>query len=221
MAEIYPSFGSIDAIEQRRSARAFTSDPIPTETLREILRLGTFAPSGFNLQPWRFIAVKNRANRKKLQSCAFDQRQVGEAPVVLICCGDRRATASENIEAVIALGRETGAIDDRYADFMRESVPQVFKTAPSFDSVEAWINRHVMLAVSQIMFSAKLFGIDSCPMEGFSGTRVKAAFNIPEDVDVCCLLALGYADEPFKEFGGRFPLEHICFGESYGEDVHL
>lgn len=221
MAEIYPSFGLVEAIEQRRAARAFSSDPVPAETLQEILRLGTRAPSGFNLQPWRFVVVKKRDNREKLKACAFDQRQVGEAPVVLICCGDRQATSSANIEAVIALGEATGAVNEQYADFMRSSVPQVFESAPSFGSIEAWINRHVMLAVSHLMFVAKAFGVDSCPMEGFSTEQVKAAFSIPEHVDVCCLLALGYADAPFKEYGGRFPLEQVCYGESYGETVKL
>jgi len=59
--------------------------------------------------------------------------------------------------------------------------------------------------------------VDSCPMEGFVASQVKQAFNIPHNVDVCCLLPLGYATEPFKQYGGRFPIEQVCFGESYGE----
>ncbi|NET90671.1 MAG: nitroreductase family protein, partial [Kamptonema sp. SIO1D9] len=87
----------------------------------------------------------------------------------------------------------------------------------SFGSQEAWTNRHTMIAVAHIMIAAKSFGVDSCPMEGFVATQVKAAFNIPEDVDVCCLLALGFAKEPFKEYGGRFALDKVYFGESYGD----
>ena len=44
---------------------------------------------------------------------------------------------------------------------------------------------------------------------------------IPEEVDVCCLLALGYAAEPFKEYGGRFGIEQVFFGERYGQSFTL
>jgi nitroreductase len=78
-----------------------------------------------------------------------------------------------------------------------------------------------MLAVAHIMIVAKSYGVDSCPMEGFVTTQVKEAFQIPGEVDVCCLLPMGYADEPFKQYGGRFGIDQVCFGESYGEKFEL
>lgn len=121
--EMQPSTGLKAAIEQRRAARAFHSEAITQAVLQQILQLGVRAPSGYNLQPWRFIVVQEQQNKDKLKACAFNQRQVGEAPVVLICCGDRRVGQMENIESVIQLGREAGAINDDYADYMRSQVP--------------------------------------------------------------------------------------------------
>lgn len=219
--EAQPIIGLKEAIEERRAARSFRPDPIPEEVLSEILRLGVRAPSGYNLQPWRFIVVREQDNKEKLQSCAFNQRQVGEAPVVLICCGDRLVSQPEYIESVIKLGEQAGAMNEGYAQYMREQVPVLFEYHPCFESVEAWTNRHTMLAVAQIMIAAKSFGVDSCPMEGFVSTQVKEAFNIPEHLDICCLLPLGYADAPFKLYGGRFNLEQVCYSESYGEGFTL
>lgn len=217
MSEISSALGVQDSIEQRRAARAFRSEPIPEATLAEIFRLGVRAPSGYNLQPWRFIVVREPENKEKLKACAFNQRQVGEASVVLICCGDRRVNQSQYIESVIELGKQEGAMNDGYADYMRQAIPQLFEYHPCFNNVEAWTNRHTMLAVAHLMIAAKSLGVDSCPMEGFVGTQVKEAFQIPEEVDVCCLLALGYATEPFKQYGGRFGIDQVFFGESYGQ----
>lgn len=219
--EMQPSTGLKAAIEQRRAARAFHSQAIPQAVLQQILQLGVRAPSGYNLQPWRFIVVQEQQNKDKLKACAFNQRQVGEAPVVLICCGDRRVGQMENIESVIQLGREAGAMNDDYADYMRSQVPPFFENHPSFESIEAWTNRHTMLAVAHMMIVAKNLGVDSCPMEGFSTTQIKETFKIPDEVDVCCLLALGYAAEPFKQYGGRFSLDQVCFSESYGQAFSL
>ncbi|WP_365973963.1 nitroreductase family protein [Moorena sp. SIO4G3] len=76
------------------------------------------------------------------------------------------------------------------------SLPQMFEYHVSFQSPETWTNRHTMLAVAHLMIVAKSFGVDTCPMEGFVSAQVKEAFNIPAEVDVCCLLPMGYAGEP-------------------------
>lgn len=219
--EAQPIIGLKEAIEERRAARSFRPDPIPEEVISEILRLGVRAPSGYNLQPWRFIVVKEQENKEKLQSCAFNQSQVSEAPVVLICCGDRLVYQPEYIESVIELAKEAGAMNEGYAQYMREQIPTLFQYHPCFESVEAWTNRHTMIAVAHIMIVAKSLGVDSCPMEGFVSTQVKEAFKIPEHLDICCLLPLGYADAPFKLYGGRFNLEQVCYSESYGEAFTL
>ncbi|MBE9007116.1 nitroreductase family protein [Fortiea sp. LEGE XX443] len=219
--EMHPYIGLVEAIKQRRAARAFKSDAIPEVILQEILELAAQAPSGFNLQPWRFIVVQNQQNKEKLQACAFNQRQVGEAPVVLICCGDRRAADMTNITSVIHLGEDEGIMTPSYANYLRSSIPEFFTNHPSFDTMETWTNRHTMLAVAYMMIVAKSFGVDSCPMEGFVSTQVKQAFQIPQEVDVCCLLALGYATEPFKPYGGRFLTKQVCFSENYGEPFEV
>ncbi|SRR5579883_867691 len=219
--DFQPTTGLKDSIEQRRAARAFHPDPIPEVVLAEIFHLGLRSPSGYNLQPWRFIVVQSPESKETLQHCAFDQTQIAQAPVVLICCGDRTAIDQDNIEAVIKLGEDHQAMTKQYADYLRSQIPPFFDNAPSFGSMETWTNRHTMLAVAHLMIVAKSYGVDSCPMEGFVAAQVKEAFDIPDTVDVCCLLCLGYADEPFKHFGGRFSRDKVFYGERYGRPFRL
>ncbi|MGP1385191.1 MAG: nitroreductase family protein [Thainema sp.] len=219
--EAQPSMGLQDAIRLRRASRAFNPDPIPDVLLEKILELSIQAPSGYNLQPWRFIVLRDQASKEKLQPCAFGQAQVVQAPVVLICCGDRNVGSPDYIEQVIELGEANDAIDENYANIMRKQIPLGFEQQPSYGSMEVWTNRHVMLAVTHMMIVAKSYGVDSCPMEGFSSEQVKEAFNIPDHVDVCCLLCLGFATEPHKKYSGRFDLSKLFYGESYGEMFSL
>ena len=149
--DMQPTIGLKDAIEQRRAARSFRPDPVPDAILEEIFRLGMRSPSAYNLQPWRFIVVRQQENKEKLKACAFNQRQVGEAPIVLICCGDRRVSQPEYIESVIKLGLDRQAINEKAAAYIRQQIPTFFQSKPCFESVEAWTNRHTMLAVAHIM----------------------------------------------------------------------
>ncbi|MFL6301679.1 MAG: nitroreductase family protein, partial [Terriglobales bacterium] len=46
-----------EIVKERRSTQAFESGPVDETDLHKILHAGLGAPSGFNLQPWRFIVV--------------------------------------------------------------------------------------------------------------------------------------------------------------------
>ena len=42
----------IEAVQSRKSVRAFRRDPVPRETVEKILEISQRAPSGTNTQPW-------------------------------------------------------------------------------------------------------------------------------------------------------------------------
>jgi len=76
-------------IKTRRSVRAFDKREIPDEVLQRILEAARMAPSANNLQPWRFIVVRNAATRTKMVKLAHEQAWVAQAPVVIVCCGKK------------------------------------------------------------------------------------------------------------------------------------
>ena len=51
----------LDAIHRRRSIREFTDQPVEKNKLHEIIKAGTWAPSGLNNQPWRFATIADTA----------------------------------------------------------------------------------------------------------------------------------------------------------------
>jgi nitroreductase len=51
---------ALENIYARRSVRNFTGDRVPNEVIGEILRAGTYAPTAANVQPWRFIVIRNK-----------------------------------------------------------------------------------------------------------------------------------------------------------------
>lgn len=57
----------IDVIIGRKSVRKFNSEKkIDNDVIKEIVRLGSLAPSAGNGQPWKFIAVKDQEKRQKM-----------------------------------------------------------------------------------------------------------------------------------------------------------
>ena len=59
--------GLFEAMATCRTIRRFRSDPVPDELLRRVLTAATWAPSGGNRQPWRFVVVRDPTRKKALQ----------------------------------------------------------------------------------------------------------------------------------------------------------
>jgi len=54
----------LEGIRTTRAIRRLRSDPVPRELIRKVCEAATFAPSGGNRQPWRFIAVTDPERRR-------------------------------------------------------------------------------------------------------------------------------------------------------------
>jgi len=66
------------AIEQRKSIRAFKSDPVPKEILKEIMELALRAPSWGNTQPWEFAIVTGKKLEEIRQAFADKAAEAAE-----------------------------------------------------------------------------------------------------------------------------------------------
>ncbi|MCF6461844.1 nitroreductase family protein [Clostridium sp. Cult1] len=76
----------LSAIGGRRSIRKYSSKPVEEEKLLKVLEAARLSPSAKNRQEWRFIVVRELKTRMKLTE-AIGQPFVGEAPIILVCCG--------------------------------------------------------------------------------------------------------------------------------------
>ena len=203
----------IEVVLDRRATIHFAPDPIPDEFLNAILLLAAQAPSGYNLQPWRFIVVRKEENRKRLQKVAFNQPKVAEAPAVIICLGMKEGWKARADE-VFREGAERGA---GKTDSWEQERDGAFKFITSQQLMPVWVTRHTMIAVTYLMLVAEAYGFDTAPMEGFYPAGVKKEFGIPDEAEVVALLAIGRAAKPDKVYPGRFSLDKIVYAETYSQ----
>ncbi len=77
-----------EAIETRKSVRAYLDREVEQDKLDRILRAARLAPSANNRQEWRFVVVTDRSTRERLAGEAAGQSFIAEAPVVIACCAE-------------------------------------------------------------------------------------------------------------------------------------
>ncbi len=84
-----------EAMEKRRSVRSFDAGrEVAMELVEELLRCACQAPSAGNVQPWRFVVVRDAGLRVRLAEAALGQSFLAEAPVVIVVCADLAAHAA-------------------------------------------------------------------------------------------------------------------------------
>ena len=204
------------AIRERRSTPSFDGAPMPAEDLRVILEAGMAAPSGYNVQPWRFVVVQSPEQKRKLRAACFNQAKVEEASVVIACCGDADSWRRD-ADDIIRMGL-TGGMPESYAAQLKSYV-ESYLSSLSRDQMHGWLNKQVSLAAAFMMLTAETMGYDTAPMEGFEQERVHEVLRLPLSYWVVSLLAIGTLQGTDKYDGGRFGLAHTVFSEEFGKPL--
>jgi putative NAD(P)H nitroreductase len=178
--------------EQRRSVNFFDPNKgLEDVKLKEIINLAVLAPSAFNLQPWRIIAVKTAENREKLCTLSNNQPKIKEAPVVLIIVGNKNGWDDSNPvwqEMLQSMGGNKAAVDG-----FKQSA--AFLYGSSDERRLKFAESNAGLLGMSIMIAAKECGVDSHPMSGIDFDGIRNGFGMKEEETVVMLICLGFFDE--------------------------
>ena len=83
-----PANAVIETILSRSAAKYYDPDArLSDEQIRDLVRIGTSAPTSFHLQNWRFIAVRTPEAKAKLRPLAWGQPAITDAAVTFIVIG--------------------------------------------------------------------------------------------------------------------------------------
>ena len=193
-------------MQQRRSIRAFKPDPVPDELLTQILQTARQAPSGGNLQPSHFIAV--RGELRQQLSAALLQDFESQTPE----CEDyayfprpmpmqlrkRQVASAQALYSALGITRDDRA--GRDAQFARN---YRFFDAPV--ALVVTIDAHfgpggymdLGMALYGLQLAAAAHGLGSCAIGALASypATVRRMLELPEHQHIVCGLALGWANE--------------------------
>lgn len=203
-------------IRERRSTPSFDGAEMPADDLRVILEAGLAAPSGYNVQPWRFVVVQAQEQKRRLRMSCFNQAKTEEASVVIACCGDSDSWRRD-ADDIIRMGLD-GGMPESYAAQLKGHV-ESYLSSLNRDQMHGWLNKQVTIASTFMMLMAETMGYETAMMEGFEQERVHEVLRLPLSYWVVSLLLVGRRHGPEKYHGGRFGLAHAAFAEEFGKPL--
>jgi nitroreductase len=191
----------LKAMKERKSIRAFKSDPIPKEMIEEILRLTIQAPSAINLQPWEFVIVtgeeKERLSRRLIK--AYREKQIGCSPGNIKplpkTYGKRGA---KTLDLMNPFFEEMKVKSDQFTNegscnFYGAPVAILLCLDDSFPKARMV---DIGIALGYFVLTAHELGLGTCPIGLILAyeDEIKELLNIPENKNVVIGVALGYPD---------------------------
>jgi len=198
-----------EIIKTTRSMRRLKPDPVPNELIRKILEAGVCAPSGGNMQRWRFLVIRDRKVKETVG--AVYKRSWDERVAPRYRSGEPApGTSRERFERMLAAA-------EYLANHIHEApvwiVPCLEGDAPTH-----WSGSSIYPAVQNMLLAARALGLGATltTLHLVFEKEAEAAFGLPSNVHSYALLPIGY---PMGRFGPvrRVPLADVVFEDRWGQ----
>jgi len=201
------------AVRERRSIRMFRPEPIPEETVGQILAAARWSPSWGNTQPWHVHVVTGeplaRFKRANRENCLKDTPSSSEIPMPEVwpdIMKHRYVDVGRSVLTALSIARgDTAARKKYYGDmFNLFNAPCMILVCLSRDLMIEYAMLDVGLLVQTICLVAHGKGIGSCILAASVGypSVLREIVPIPEGQVIVIGMAMGYPDRdaPINNF---------------------
>ena len=210
---------TMKVIQDRRSIREWTDEPVSEEDLAMILEAGRQAPSGENAQPWRFIVVKDPATRKKLAALAGGgSGRRFTAEFVTKQMHERFAGLKDEAKKKAAFEKLTSGQVSQFS----ENAPVTIIVCGKKD---VWDTPYdTSAAIENMLLMITALGLGACWVIAVcfdvrEEERTKELLGIPEGFKTISLISVGHPTRPHRQ-RPRLPIHQLVFKESWGEPYY-
>jgi nitroreductase len=181
-----------ELIRSRRSVHEYADEPLDDATIEEIFDRVRYTPSGYNLQPWEFVVLREDDRKAELAEAAYGQEHVETAAATVVVLGNTDPAA--HAERVFDDWLAKGYLPSE--DVRDDLLGQVEGMADAPDAENrVWTTRSTALAAMTLMYAAWDLGVASCPMEGFDPEAVRDVVGVDGDYEPVMIVTLGYPAE--------------------------
>ncbi len=201
-----------EAITSRHSVRAFLDTPVDPQTIKDILTVASRAPSGTNVQPWKVYVVTGQKRAEMIDRVCAAQIELLQKPELAAQYQetfayypetwispfiDRRRANGWGLYGLLGIqkGEKEKMAAQQLRNFQLFDAPvALYFTVNKIMGIGSKMDISMML--QNVMVAAKARGLDTCPQAAWNHFHpiVLDILDAPEDEELVCTIALGYAD---------------------------
>lgn len=193
----------LELARAQAAVRRFSAEPVDPLLVERILEAATRAPSARNSQPWRFVVVADPQRRRALRDAYL--------------AAWHQARPSGGAES--RLHRETAWLAEHF-DTAPIIVAACLDLAVATSADPAARYGSILPALQNLCLAARAAGLGSVltTMARREDAAVRAAIDVPEQVEVVALIPLGHPDGGFPPTRRR-PVAEVAFADRWGRPL--
>jgi nitroreductase len=207
---------TMKVIQDRRSIRNYTDEPVSDQDLDMILEAARQAPSGENAQPWRFIIVKEADTRKKLGALAGGgSGRRFTAEFVTKKMQERFASLEDEEKKKAAFEKLTSG---QVSAFLADAPVNIVVCGKK----DVWdMPYDTSAAIENMLLMVTALGLGACwviapCIDIRDEERIKELLGMPEGYKAVSIVAVGHpARSPRQR--PRLAISELVFRENWGE----
>jgi len=216
MSEQSLAEATMKVIQERRSIREYTDQPVSEEDLQMILEAARQAPSGENAQPWRFIIVKDHGTRQRLGAIAAGgSGRRFTAEFVTKKMQERFATLEDEAKRKAAFEKLTSG---NVSAFLANAPVSIVVCGKK----DVWdMPYDTSAAMENILLMVTGLGLGACwviapCIDIRDEERLKKLLDVPEGFKVVSILSVGHPTRPHRP-RPRLALKDLVYTEKWGD----
>ena len=126
--------------------------------------------SSYGLQPWKFIVVTDPVLKAKLRPASWNQSQVEDCSHLMVFTAKLDITEGDVDRFIARIAEVRGATVESLAGYKGYMVGDLVN-GPRHVNIHEWAARQTYIAMGNLLTSAALLGIDTCPFEGIEPAK--------------------------------------------------
>lgn len=207
---------TLKVIQDRRSIREYTAEPVSEKDLEMILEAARLAPSGENAQPWRYVVVRDAAMRKKLGALAGGgSGRRFTAEFVTKKMQERFSSLEDEAKKKAAFEKLTSG---KVSAFLADA-PVCLVVCGKKDVWDMPFDTSA--AIENILLMATALNLGACwviapCIDIRDEERLKNLLGIPEGFKAVSIISIGHPTRPHRP-RPRLALKELVFDEKWGE----
>ena len=188
----------IDAFQFRHACKEFDStQKISQEDFSFILETGRLSPSSFGFEPWHFLVIQKKELREAFVKAAWGgQKQFPTASHLVFVLAKKSHFMRHDSDYIQGFMTDVQQLPPEIVEmkkgFYKAFQETDFELLESERAMTDWATKQTYLPLANMMTSAAMIGIDSCPMEGFDRKAMDALIATELGVDMDHF-TMGYA----------------------------
>lgn len=178
----------INAFQFRHATKEFdTTKKVSDSDMDFILETAHLSPSSFGFEPWHFIVVQDIELREALKPVAWGAPvKLDTASHFVLGLSMKAPMTKWDSDYIMSMMKDVKQLPveviEMYSKFYREFQERDFNL-DNDQKLFDWASKQTYIALGNMMTSAALIGIDSCPIEGFHQEKAEALLQEKFGVD--------------------------------------